>query len=309
MRVAVVMVVVLLATAGIACADDTMVGSLASLHGTVEIDALGKGAFIDAVRGDRVYAATVLRTGPGSGATLDLQGSPVQVPPGVTFRVADAMEGQRRIKLLAWVPALIGVFRDAVASFGSSGSEVVLGSKAQDMGGADDVWILAPEDPAELLLAARHDIRRGDYLQALADLDALDAAGADELPQGDVAFLRGSAYFGLGAYAAAGTHLEAAEPLVRGRDDPDDPMLPVLLFELGAARFFLGQDGPAAATLSAFVALEGATAYDPFAYQLLLRALVNRGERSQAQEVLARAAARYAGTRYEAEFRTLPSGP
>jgi tetratricopeptide (TPR) repeat protein len=153
-------------------------------------------------------------------------------------------------------------------------------------------------------------VRNGEYLDALTDLDAIDEIGADDLPRGEVAFLRGSVYFGLSDYATARSHLEKAEPQIRGRDDPEaKDILPVLLFQLGASRFFLGQDEPAVSTLSAYIALDVKTDYDPFAYQLLLQALVNRGERTKAQEVLARAKARFAGTRYEAEFKTLPGGP
>jgi hypothetical protein len=310
MRATVVVLVALLATAGIAFADDTVVGSITALHGKVEIDALGKGVFIDAVRGDRLYAATVLRTGPGSGATLDLQGSPAQVSPGVTFRISDTLEGQRRSKRFAWLSSVIGVLKDAVASFGSSGNEVVLGSKALEVGGPDDEWVVETDDPATLLLQARDEVRAGDYLGAIADLETIDESADNGLPPGEASFLRGSAYFGLRDYGAARVHLERAEPLIRESDEPQAAeIFPVLLFQLGASRFFLGQDGPAAAALASYVALDVATTYDPFAYQLLLQALVNRGERAIADEMLARAKARFAGTRYEADFTALPPGP
>jgi hypothetical protein len=311
MRTATFMLVAFLVIgAGTAFADDTVVGSITALQGSVAIDALGKGVFIDAVRGDRLYATTVLRTGPGSGATLDLQGSPVQVSAGITFRISDSLEGQRRSKRFAWLSSVIGVLKDAVASFGSSGSEVVLGSKAREVGGPDDEWVVETDDPATLLLQARDEVREGDYLGAIADLEMIDESADNGLPPGEVSFLRGSAYFGLRDYGAAWSHLEQAEPLIRESDDPQAAeILPVLLFQLGASRFFLGQDGTAVAALASYVALDVATAYDPFAYQLLLQALVNRGEKAGAEQMLARAKARFAGTRYEAEFRTLPPGP
>jgi len=60
----------------------------------------------------------------------------------------------------------------------------------------------------------------------------------------------------LADYAAARTHLARAEPLIRGSTDPAAArILPVLLFQLGASRFFVGEDGPAIETLTAFVAL------------------------------------------------------
>jgi len=311
MRAATFMLVaVLVIGTGPAFAADTVVGSITALHGSVEIDTLGKGTFLAAVRGDRVYSATVLRTGPGAGAVIDLQGSPAHVPPSTTFRIADALEGARRTKRFAWLPSVIGVLKDAVASFGSSGSTVVLGSKAAEVSGSDDEWVVEVDDPAVLLLDARGEVRRGDYLDALADLDAIDGIGGDELPRGEVAFLRGSAYFGLSDFATARAHLEKAEPPIRGRDDPEAKnMLPVLLFQLGASRFFLGQDELAVSTLCAYIALDAKTDWDPFAYQLLLQALVNRGERTKAQEVLARATVRFAGTRYESDFKALPAGP
>jgi hypothetical protein len=311
MRAAVLIVVLFLTTgAGVLFAADTVVGSVVSLHGSVDIDMFGKGAFIPAVSGDRLYAATVLRTGPGAGATLDLQGASVQVPPGATYRIADALEGARRAKRFAWLPSVIEVLKEAAASFGSAGSDVMLGDKATESLHNDTEWLEAPDDPAQLLHEAREKVNDGDFIGALADLDAIGEAGDDELPPGETAFLRGSACFGMGDYGSAQSHLERAEPLIRGSGDPQAAeILPVLLFQLGASRFFRGEDGPAAAALASCVALDVATTYDHFAWQLLLQALVNGGERAKAQEVLARARTRFAGSRYEAEFKTLPPGP
>jgi len=70
MRVVALIVAALLLVATPALfAADTAVGTISSLSGTVEIDAFGKGAFIAAMRGDRIYDSSVLRTGPHSGAT------------------------------------------------------------------------------------------------------------------------------------------------------------------------------------------------------------------------------------------------
>jgi hypothetical protein len=291
-------------------AADTAVGSISTFYGTVEIDAFGKGAFIAAVRGDRLYDATVIRTGARSGATIELQGKLRQIPSDTTFRIADAMEGQRRTNRLGWFPALLGVLRDAVASFGASGSDVVLGSKASEARGDEDEWIVEEDDPGKDLLDARRAVREGDSLRALSILDAIPADADDTLPPGEVSFLRGSACFDLGDYAAARMHLAEAEPLVRGSADPEAAeILPVLLFQLGASRFFIGENGPAVDALTSFVALDADTPFSPYAYQLLLQALMAQDERAQAQEVLARAKARFAGTVHEGEFASLPPAP
>jgi hypothetical protein len=86
-------------------------------------------------------------------------------------------------------------------------------------------------------------------------------------------------------------------------------MLSVLLFQLGASRFFVGEDGPAIETLGSFVALDADNAFVPYGYQLLLQALVARGERARAQQVLAQARVRFAGTGHEKEFASLPPAP
>jgi hypothetical protein len=311
MRAVPLIVAVLLTITGPASfAADTAVGTLTAISGTVEIDAFGKGAFIPAVRGERLYDATVIRTGAKSGAVIDLLGKPSAVPPATTFRIADAIEGQRRTNRLGWFPAVLGVLKDAVASFGSSGSDVVLGSKAAEATANDEGWIVEEDDPEKLLLDARSAVREGDWFQALSTLDAIPERAADALPPGEVPFLRGSAYFGLGDYATTRTLLAKAEPLVRGSADPEAAgMLSVLLFQLGASRFFVGEDRPAAETLTSFVALDADSPFAPYGYQLLLQALVARGDRVRAQEVLAQARIRFAGTVHEREFQSLPPAP
>ncbi len=297
MRTGLIAVALLGLVVALPLAADTAVGTITSLYGTVEIDAFGKGAFIAAMRGDRLHNVTVIRTAAASGATIELLGKASQIPPDTTFRIVDAMEGQRRTTRLDWFPALLGVLKDAVASFGSSGSDVMLGSKATSVGEYADEWIVEEEDPAALLLDAREAAREGDCLRAISILDAIPV-------------LRGSAYFGLGDYATARMHLAKAEPLIRdSADRRAREILPVLLFQLGASRFFIGEDGAAIDALSSFVALEVDGPFAPYAYQLLLTALVSRGDRDRALEVLARAKARFADTTHEREFQSLPPAP
>ena len=300
----------LLIAAPASFAADTVVGAITAISGSVEIDAFGKGAFIPAVRGDRLYDATVIRTGAQSGAAIELLGKTGQVPPATTFRISVAIEGQRRTNRLGWLPALVGVLRDAVASFGASGSDVVLGSKAADATSGADEWIVEEDDPEQLLLDARAAVREGNWLRALSTLDGIPESAARALPPGEVAFLRGSACFGLGDYATARTHLAKAEPLVRRSVDPGAAgMLPLLLFQLGASRFFVGEDGPAVETLASFLALDADSPFTPYGYQLLIQALTARGDRAQAQQVLAQARVRFAGTVHESEFTSLPPAP
>lgn len=300
----------LVATVSASFAADAAVGSVTELSGTVEIDAFGKGAFIAAVKGDRVYDITVMRTGPQSSATVELQGTLARIPPDTTYRLADALEGQRRTKRLGWLPALLGVLKNAVASFNVSGSDVVLGDRQAEVRGDDAEWIVEEDDPEQLLLEARDAVRKELWMLALSSIEKIPTSAAGSLPPGELAFLRGSACFGLGDYASAAVHLSAAEPLIRGSADPDAAgILPVLLFQLGASRFLVGEDGPAVAPLASFVALDLDSPFTPYAYQLLLRALAARGETAKAQEILAQAKARFAGTPHEGEFKTLPPAP
>lgn len=310
MRATMLAAALLVATVSASFAADVVVGSVTAISGTVEIDAFGKGAFIAAVKGDRVYDVTVMRTGPQSSATIELQGTLARIPSDATYRVADALEGQRRTNRLGWLPALLGVLKNAVASFNVSGSDVMLGDRQTEVRGDDTDWIVEEDDPEQLLLEARNAVREGSWMQALSSIEKIPKSAVGSLPPGEVPFLRGSACFGLGDYASAAEHLAAAEPLIRGSADPDAAgILPVLLFQLGASRFFVGEDGPAVAPLASFVALDLDSPLAPYAYQLLLRALAARGETARAQEILAQAKARFAGTKHEADFTSLPPAP
>jgi hypothetical protein len=310
MRAALLAAALLTAVVPSSFAADTVVGAITAISGSVEIDAFGKGAFIPAVRGDRLYDATVIRTSPQSGASIELLGKASQIPPDTTFRIVDAMEGQRRTTRLDWFPALLGVLKDAVASFGSSGSDVVLGSKAAEATTGPDEWIVEEDDSEQLLLDARAAVREGNWLRAMSTLDKIPESAARALPPGEAAFLRGSACFGLGDYATARTQLAKAEPLVRGSAEPGAAgMLPLLLFQLGASRFFVGEDGPAVETLASFLSLDADGPFAPYGTQLLIQALAARGDRARAQQVLAQAKVRYAGTVHESEFTSLPPAP
>jgi tetratricopeptide (TPR) repeat protein len=145
-------------------------------------------------------------------------------------------------------------------------------------------------------------------MDALATLDAIGAENT--LPPGEALFLRGSAYFGLGDYATARLHLAQAQPLVATSADPGAAdILPILLFQLGASRYLIGEDGPAVESLAAFIALDPDAPFAAGGYQLLLQALVAQGERSRAEKILAEAQSRFAGTAHEKEFAALPPAP
>ena len=58
------------------------VGKVLSAEGGVSIDAFGKGAYIDALRGDSLYQDSVVRVPAAGRADLEIRGRNIVAPPG-----------------------------------------------------------------------------------------------------------------------------------------------------------------------------------------------------------------------------------
>jgi hypothetical protein len=286
-------------------AADPSVGRISSLEGRVLIDQFGKGAFIAAVRGDLLYAATVLKTPVDGIVRIELQGKARDIPPDAAVRVSDLLAAGARRAALPWFSAVGGLIRSFTEAARKKEETPTLGSRAGDAskgaGAGDMDWALDEADPARLLPLARAAIREAKYAEALATLARSDPA-TDPALAWDLSFWRGFCYFQLEDYADAVRHHLAAQAAGRAATEEDGRML---LFQLGSSYVLLGQEKSAIPPLESYMAQRQGDPYEPYAALTLARALAAVGEAAKARAVAEEGRKTWRGTALEKEFAAL----
>jgi hypothetical protein len=291
-----------------ACASplgaDARVGRLQAVTGSVSVDAFGKGAFVAAVVGDDLYSSSVVKTGPGASATIDLLGKTVTVPAATTVRVADLAGAAGRKGGLRWFDTVARLVKSLSGSSPSAEKEDVLGTREKQVGGSGGTeWDTGDSEAGVRLAEAMKSIAGGSYAAAL---DTLSAAQQPDDPGSawQVSFWKGYCYYELDDYANAITHLSAANsPPLSAAGDPDDRGN--LLFMLGASLYLVGREKEAVPVLDAFLKGYQAEAYAPYAAVLLARSLAASGDAARSRAVAAAAAARYRGSDVEGDLAAL----
>jgi TolA-binding protein len=289
---------------------DTEVGKVVFRSGRVLIDAFGKGAFIPAIRDDTLYQNSVLRTDPDARAVVDIQGKRRDIPPAATVRIAEILETGARQSGLGWLQALGNLLRSVSEATRQKQEDLVLGSRAgnaeQDDGGLG--WMDDEEEAAGLYRQSMADIREQRYAQALATLLRIKTPG-DESLLWEATFWKGFCYFQLEDYRDAAKHLGEAKRMPRSETFSPGTAAErrLLLFQLGASHYFLGEPEIAIPNLEAFLAEPSGSDYEPYAVLFLANALIGSGDSGRAKSVLAEASARFKGQEIEKELALLLS--
>ncbi len=291
-------------------AADVEVGRILSAGGPVTVDAFGKGAFIAARAGDRLYQASVVRAGPEGRAVISLQGTERHVAPGATVRIADLLVSVSRARGTGWLAAVGSLFRSISESIRAAGTpdEVVLAGRAADATQRDSgiEWETGEPDPDELFEEATADAAAADYVGALALLQSIppDSPGVSSW---DVAFWEGYCYFQLEDYASAATlHGRSWTAAAAARVKPGTPVRRrILQFQLAASRCMLGQEKAALPLLEDLVAAGARDEYQPFSLLFLARALAATGNPTRARTVAEQGLRDYAGSAREEDFSAL----
>lgn len=286
---------------------DPQVGSVMDISGDVRIDAFGKGVFIKAIKGDVLYAASAIATGPDGRAAIEVQGRTQQIPPGASIALRDLLTAAQKKRDLGWFAALGSLIQSFSAPSQRKGEEVVLGSRAAEVGNgtADDEWIVEETDAATLLSDARADIGGGAWVSALARLEKA-APPADPAVAWSLAFWKGTCLYQIGDYGDAAAALSPAYEAMRAsRVSPAAGERRILLFQLGSSWFLLGQEKRAVPLFEALVADRVEDGYQPYAHLLLARSLKESGDAGRSRSVAREAADKYRGTGLEGELAAL----
>jgi hypothetical protein len=292
---------------------ETDLGSIVSLSGGVSIDAFGKGAFLPARNGDVLYQGTVVRTAADGKAVLLLQGIQSEVPPAAFVKVADLVKARSRSGGLAWLQSV----GKALKSFTEAGKrqeqQVVLGSRAAEAEkpGADLEWMDEDESAEKLLKEAKRKASSMDYAGALTIL-AEAGEPVDVALAADILFWKGCLYYQTEDYADAERCLSDAYGRISSTpaaeaSPKDSRAHRVLLFQLGASRFFLGMDKQAAEVLQVLLWEGASEEFEPYSYMFALKALLSSGDKAQARALFEKGKPRLSGTALEKDFAALAS--
>jgi TolA-binding protein len=288
---------------------ETRIGSLKTVSGSVSIDAFGKGSFIPAVKGDDLYASTVITTGANGRATVELQGQTAEVPPGATVRIADLGAASAKKGGLKWFSAVGKLVKSFTEASRQKQGDLVLGSRAADASeeqsrGMD--WEVEETDAAALLPDARKLIDEGSYAAALQKLVKADTPD-DPGVAWQLSFWEGFCYFQLEDYPDAVTHLAAAYTRTNASHDASISAADrgMLLFQLGSSYYLLGREKDAVPVLEAFLSSTPDDRYAPYAALLLSKALAGSGNAARSRTIATAALQKYRGTDLEPELAAL----
>jgi hypothetical protein len=271
MRRIFVLFLLLFAVTALAAAQARL-GTVTAIIGTVSIDVFGKGAFIAAVKGDVLYASTILKTGTSGRATLDLQGRTREVPPGATVKISELAAAGARKGGLPWFAAVGKLVKSFADASQRKEEDAVLGSRAAEITSAESTdmdWDVEETDAAVLIPQARKSIEAGGYAAALETLAKADVP-RDRTMAWQLSFWRGYCFFQVEDYPDAVRHLSAARDL--GAPSPrlgSAAERAMLLFQLGSSLYFTGKESEAAAALDASLAEAPDGPCAPYARHLL----------------------------------------
>lgn len=300
-----VSLVILLAVAPVW--GQTAVGRIAGLSGDVRLDAFGKGAFITAVVGDRLYRESVLRVAADATADLEIGPAKQTAAPGSVLKVADLLTATERRSGLRWTDALGKLVNDARRALQGKPGEVALGSRAANQGEETTVdWAEEEDETTAVYESSVRQIETGDTASGLMGLLSLPDTPTDAYTTAEIELWRGYGYFELGAYTEAETRLESARRAAVA--DPaalDAGPLRMLHLALGATRFYLGRPADAVSPLRALVKGRPADERTLFGYLFLVEALVATGDRTGGAAALREAEALYPGGAEAAELAAL----
>jgi tetratricopeptide (TPR) repeat protein len=296
-----------LAVAAALLSADTKLGSVQSFSGTVTIDAFGKGAFIAVVKGDVLYALSVLRTGAPGRARIELNGQILEIPPVATVKISDLISAGGRKGGLGWFAAVGKMLKSFSAASRENDTDRVLGSRAENKSQAEEPeWEVEETDPLTILPDARKSIESGSYSSALEKLARAETPSNPSVSW-DLSFWKGYCYYQLEDFGDAAAHLAAAYALSRSSKTATGSPgnRETLLFQLGSSYYLLGREKDAVPVLDAYRAENLDGQYAPYADLLLARSLASAGEAGRSRSIAADAVKKYKGSDLESEFASL----
>lgn len=286
---------------------EKQVGSVQDISGEVSIDAFGTGDFIEAEVEDPLYEQSVLVTGSESEVEIELNDETIIIPADVEVLIETVLSTQTKKKKIGWLASAFSTIKRILGPKEEEEEEKVLGGRAAEADSTEPIWLLGEEDDNALFQQAQEFIDEGRYTEALERLDGIFFIPDEALP-GEVAFLKGHAYYSLGLFdvsiQAFGEALKEIENF--GMDIQYIDFHSLLLFELGSSCYMTEKFEEAEAALTRAIEDEDSE-LAPYALLMLVMNMHDSGKVHDARGMAEQAMNTYRGTPFEAEFAALIS--
>ena len=264
---------------------EKQVGSVQQITGSALIDAFGTGDFIDAEEEDKLYEETVLRTGSESEVEIVIQDEPMMVPSDVEIRIERVLATSAKKRRFGWFSSVFNSIKRILGPKDDEKEEVLGGRAAEvEPSTSETTWIIGEDDDNELFKQARNFIDEEQYNDALVKLDAIFFSPEKAGP-GEVAFLKGHAFYGLGLFDASVLPFEEALLEIEnfGIDIQYIDYYPLLLFELGSAHYMLDNFEEAISTLTLAIGNDESE-LAPYARLIFVMAVRESGQSDEAKK-------------------------
>ena len=284
---------------------DAVVGTITDIAGSVFVDAFGTGDFIDAIPGETLYAASVVKTGYGGMATIEVDGIITELAPESTLELEKLLETRDRKKRFRWAASVANAVKSIFKSAKSGCEDVVLGGRAAEVQDDSFGWITEDQDK-EAFDEAMEYIESGELGGAVALLrEIIDPLPGTFLP-GEVDYWIGHCQYRLENYPEALLAHEAA--LSEIESEPLEPWsLPYYedaLFQFGSSSYFVGEYEDAVSAMESLIP-ESSDDYKPYAYMIMIDSLNECGRNRSAGQYLEKARTLFTGTAYAADIESL----
>jgi tetratricopeptide (TPR) repeat protein len=252
-----VLLLLLVCVSGTAAGYEPGIGKILDVKGLVELDTLGNGLFLKAETGAAVYEATVIKTSPDGQVTLMLNGQELEIPPMTEETVSRIIASRARCGELPWFQPVADLFSRIIKSIYPEAEGKAFGSKSDPVAVTYGAWLSESDLSACALEAARANIVKGRYADALSYLRIISGTDNPGLLAGERDFLAGTCYFNLYLYPKAIQNLTRSLTAVNAEPDGGRgiPFKGMLYLQLSLAEYLDGDRNKALECVNAFLAL------------------------------------------------------
>jgi TolA-binding protein len=291
------------APATLSAAD--VVASISGMDGPVFVDAFGTGVFIEAILGESLYAESVVKTGYGGSAKIDVGGKITELAPESMIAITDLLETREKKKRFRWLSSIANAVKSVFRAAKGDSEDVVLGGRASRVDEAEVGWITDDEDE-DAFSDAMTLVDEEQWSEAVALLrEIVDPLPGTFLP-GEIGFWIGHCQYQLENYREARSAY--SDSLLEIESEAIDPWsLPYYeeaLFQSGSSAYFTEEFSAAIDAMEELIP-KVSEEYKPYTYMVLIDSLRETGATAAAKRYLANARSQFAGSEYASGFDEL----
>lgn len=269
---------------------DTSVGKILSSQGDVMIDPFGNESFIKAIKEEKLYKTTFIKTGQDGSATIMVMDNKINVPPNAQVSVEKIITIEEKKRNTDWFKSIIKLIQQASDSLFTGEEKINLATRGDDYLNSEDIFGYETEE----------DIKP-DYLTELGFLFDEKNTGISGYSSAELKMKKGLCFFGLSDYEDARVLFEASYKSISS-NSPESGFTDKLYFMLGITNYLTGDNTKAASFLKKFIQKNEIPEIAPLAYWILIDTLIESGKSEEVTNFLENAKASLNSTRLKKMF-------